>query len=82
MAPLSQRRQPVQQPGHGAREDAIVAGQHRQLVVQAGLRFSDRSAQVQVGGRYRLRQAVAQLLQLQGERQEQMSLINLATLVD
>lgn len=56
--------QSIHEPGNGAGEDAVVRGQHAQLMIQVAFRFPESPAQVQVDGRDGLRQAVAQLLQL------------------
>lgn len=55
---------PIHKGQDSAREDAVVVGQHGQLVLQVAFALADGADQVVVGRRQRLRQAVPQLIQL------------------
>ena len=64
------QRQSVHQSRDCTREEAVVRGQHAQLVIQIALGLSDGPAQIQMNGGYGLRKAVAQLLQLKRRRDD------------
>lgn len=64
---MEEHRVTLQEFRDCARKDAIVAGQHRELVVQVAFGLADGPPEIEVCGSDSLGQAVANFLQLEKE---------------